>query len=389
MAREVFRERLPVVLELDVVAPAAAVGALRREELVVGRALELVGKRRLAGQAEEVAVELQPGDGDAGLRDVLPRVGQFVVGVEVLVVAARAGQVEAAGGDVGPRVAHGGEDLRIAGDAVDLEGAVEAGHHFVRLGVGDLVDALAGGEVGDEARPLRSVPGAEDHAAELEVARLVGEAVEPDHRLKHAAVGHADVRAALEDAALAGGVAEIMNQQVGHAPAGRQRRGVAGVADVGEQADQVVLVRPHVPRDPASLRQVGAEVAVLLLAGEQAGDDAVEFRPQRGIAGVGPGEGGGVEPLADVLAVPGLEARAAPVAGEQPVLVDREEAVGGVSRDALPEEALEVDLGRFGRHLPFSDLRRNRKRQGLRRGGGGHSQGHDDETSTGCHTHDD
>ena len=37
---------------------------------------------------------------------------------------------------------------------------------------------------------------------------------------------------------------------------------VARVAHVGDQADQVVLVRPHVPLGPAVLLQIGAEVAV-------------------------------------------------------------------------------------------------------------------------------
>ena len=53
-----------------------------------------------------------------------------------------------------------------------------------------------------------------------------------------------------------------------------------------------------------SLLHVSAQVAVLELALDQLGGDVVELLAQRRIAGVGPGQRGGVQPFADVLAIP-------------------------------------------------------------------------------------
>ena len=140
--------------------------------------------------------------------------------------------------------------------------------------------------------------------------------------------------AGLDDVALAGLVAKGLAEQIRHAPAGGQRRHVAGVAHVGDQADQVVLVRPHIPFGPAILLQIGAQVAVVELALAQFGGHVIELLAQRRIAGVNPRQRGGMQPFADVLAVPGLPARTLAVAFQQARRVELHQAIGFVGLDA-------------------------------------------------------
>ena len=226
------------------------------------------------------------------------------------------------------------EDLGVAGGAVEFQRAVEAGKHLVGLAVADLVHALGGEQRRDDLRPVGLLPGAEDVLAEVEVARLAGQAVEQHHGLQHAGGRHAHVLPGLDDVALAGLIAEGLAQQIAHAAAGGQRLQVAGVAHVGDQADEVVLVRPHVPFGPAVLVQVGAQVAVVELALDQFGGHVIELLAQGRVAGVDPGQRGGVQPFADVLAVPGLPARAFAIALQQARRVQLHQPVGFVGLDA-------------------------------------------------------
>ena len=64
---------------------------------------KLLGKARFAGQPQQLRVELQPGDGDAGLAHI-GHVGQIEVVMEKLAVAGGAGEVEAVADDVLPGV---------------------------------------------------------------------------------------------------------------------------------------------------------------------------------------------------------------------------------------------------------------------------------------------
>ena len=210
---------------LNIIAPRGAVGLSSAHELVEDDVFELVGKAGLAGEAEQLGVELEPGDGHAGLADVTD-VGQVEVIVEKLAVARGAGEIKAVVHDVLPGVEAGFQEPAVAGGAVVFEGAVEAGEHFVGLAVADLIDAFGGEESGNDSGSVGLFPGAQDVLAEFEVAPFAGEAVEQDHGLQHAGGGQADVMAGPDEVALAGGVAEGAAQQVGHAAAGRER--VAG-----------------------------------------------------------------------------------------------------------------------------------------------------------------
>jgi hypothetical protein len=123
-------------------------------------------------------------------------------------------------------------------------------------------------------------------------------------------------------------------------------------------------VRPHVPvgiriEPEAFVGKVCPEVAVGFLCGDQIGGDAIELRAQGRIARIGPGERGGVQPLADVLADPRMAARPVAIAGQQRLGIDRQQPVLGVDVDPLAEPAVDMngrrrqnlgDVGQTSRH---------------------------------------
>ena len=112
---------------------------------------------------------------------------------------------------------------------------------------------------------------------------------------------------------------------------------------VGQQADEVVLVRPDIPIGVGELaeplpRQVGAKVSVGLLALDQLGGGAIEFLAQALISRVGPGERGGVHPLADVFADPRVAARFLVVSGQERFGVDEEKPMALIGVDPAPSQ---------------------------------------------------
>jgi hypothetical protein len=120
------------------------------------------------------------------------------------------------------------------------------------------------------------------------------------------------VRAGAQDTLLPG--TERLDKQVADASGGGQRRDVPGVLMVGEEADEIVFVHPDIPigageKAEALVGQVGAEVTVGFLGGDERVNDAVELGTQVGITGVAPGQRGGMQPLADVFADPRVTAR--------------------------------------------------------------------------------
>ena len=190
------------------------------------------------------------------------------------------------------------------------------------------------------AGPARLVPRLHDVAREFEVSGIAREPVEQDDRLEDAGRGHADVRSGRENALLAG---KRGDQQVGHLAAAVERRAVSGVLVISQQTDQVILVRPDVPVGPLVETEplfgdIGAEVAVGLLAGDQVGRHAVELGLQGGIAGVRPGQGCRVQPLADVLADPGMAAGTLAIAGQERLGVDGQQPVLLVGVDPRPSQ---------------------------------------------------
>ena len=96
---------------------------------------------------------------------------------------------------------------------------------------------------------------------------------------------------------------------------------------------------PDVPTGPALIVSIGAEVAVVLLTGNECEGHAVHLRFQARVVRETPGIGGSVEVLPDVFADPLLLARTLPEAGEQGVLFDIEEALLEVDAHALAGQA--------------------------------------------------
>ena len=112
---------------------------------------------------------------------------------------------------------------------------------------------------------------------------------------------------------------------------------------------------PNVPLGPALALHVGAQVTVRELAFGQLGGDVVQLFPQGRVAGVGPGQRRGVQPFADVLAVPGLAAGPVPVAFQQARRVQLCQAIAFVGDDACADPAAQMHSVRHLEILPVGD----------------------------------
>ena len=51
---------------------------------------------------------------------------------------------------------------------------------------------------------------------------------------------------------------------------------IAGVAHVGDEADEIIFVRPNIPFRPAVLVQIRSQIAVWKLAFDQFGGDEIQ-----------------------------------------------------------------------------------------------------------------
>ena len=90
---------------------------------------------------------------------------------------------------------------------------------------------------------------------------------------------------------------------------------------------------PDIPLRPTILIEICAEITILKLALHQFGDGGIEFLAQCRIAGVDPGQCGGMQPFADMLSVPRLAARPFAVAFQQAVRVNLHQPVCLVFRN--------------------------------------------------------
>ena len=130
--------------------PPGAVGRHRAGDAVVERALQLVGDLGLAGHREQLHRELDPGRRDAGLAQPAAVVPELrVAAVAPVLPPGVLAAAHAVDEDFG--VAHrlpveprGLEAARVAGLAVELERAVEAGGHLIGLAVADVPGRHAG-----------------------------------------------------------------------------------------------------------------------------------------------------------------------------------------------------------------------------------------------------
>ena len=260
--------------------------------------------------------------------------------------AGAAGDVQTVLDDVVPGVPHRLQQAAVAGGPGQLAEADQVREHLVGLAVGRLVHALARSQRRRDGRAPWLIPRLHDVPGEFEVPGITREPVEQDDRLEDAGRGHADVGSGREKTLLA---RKRGDQQVGHLAAAVERGAVSGVLIIRQQTDQVVLVRPDVPvgslvETEPLFRDIGPEVAVGLLASDEVGRHAVELGLQSGVAGVRPGQGCRVQPLADVLADPGMAAGTLAIAGKQRLGIDCQQPVLLVGLDPRPQPAADVDL---------------------------------------------
>src|ERR1035437_5150899 len=148
-----------------------------------------------------------------------------------------------------------------------------------------------------------------------------------------------------DDVALPGASSKGAAQQVADLARGGERRLVPGGLIVADEADEVVLVHPHIPACPALIVEVRAQVAVGKLRGEQRAHHAVHQGLEPFVAGIEPGVGGGVQELAGVLADPILLAGALLQAFEDALFVYVKQASFQVDAHAIAQQSLHALAG--------------------------------------------
>ncbi len=136
----------------------------------------------------------------------------------------------------------------------------------------------------------------------------------------------------------------------------------------------------NVPVGPAVLVEIGAQIAVWELALDQFGGNVIQLLAQGRVLGIDPGQGRGMEPFADVLAVVGLAAGPLAVALQEARRIELDQAVGFVDLDAPAHPAAQTGaVGRLG-VLPVRDHRsdpiRHARIRGLDRAGRGGQEQH-------------
>src|ERR1019366_3964390 len=162
----------------------------------------------------------------------------------------------------------------------------------------------------------------------------------------------AHVRPGRDDVALPGASSKGAAQQVADLARGGERRLVPGGLIVADEADEVVLVHPHIPACPALIVEVRAQVAVGKLRGEERAHHAVHQGLEPFVAGIEPGVGGGVQELAGVLADPILLAGALLKAFEDALFVYVKQASFQIDAHAIAQQSLHALAGIRGWREP-------------------------------------
>lgn len=139
--------------------------------------------------------------------------------------------------------------------------------------------------------------------------------------------GHSRPRAVFGQVVLA--VTERRDQQIAHPAAGVEHPFVGEERLVGQQSVEVIAVCPDIPHifravvgfgHEGRSRIVGSQIAVRQLGGNQALHDAVQRRLELPVAGMAVCQRRGMEPLADVFALPRMLAGARLEALEDEIL---------------------------------------------------------------------
>src|SRR5262249_6433091 len=158
-------------------------GVLRRQEMVVDRALDFLTKASLAGQPEQPPVELQPGHCRAGL----PNIGgwqrqESPVWLEVLHGTDGAGPIQLMLNNVIPRAEHCLEQTLVRSQPVKINQAIEVGEHLIGFAVRSGIHTAALQERSNDPRAVRPIVRTDDVLTELEMPRVCSKPVELAHR---------------------------------------------------------------------------------------------------------------------------------------------------------------------------------------------------------------
>ena len=123
---------------LHIITPRSPVAALRPGQLVHHNPLQLRCKPRLPGEPQQLGVELEPGDGHAGLPHVC-HIRHVIIIVEQFAVAGGAGQIQPFVHNIPPGTQACLQYSGIIHCAMILKGPVQAGQHLISLPVPHLV----------------------------------------------------------------------------------------------------------------------------------------------------------------------------------------------------------------------------------------------------------
>ncbi len=160
-----------------------------------------------------------------------------------------------------------------------------------------------------------------------------------------------------ENVALTRCIAERVAEQVGHSSASGQGFEIPGVAHVGDEANEVVFVGPHIPFGPSVLVEICAEVTIRELALDQFRRDVIELLAERWISGIHPGQGGGVQPFSDVFAIPSLATGAFAVPLKQTCCIQFDQPIRLVRLNSASHPTCQVYKVRRFKLLSIADKR--------------------------------
>ena len=318
-----------------VVTAVHAIRALVSEQVVEGALLGFVHELTHTRQVEKLQAELNPGHIAAILHHDLPGIESRLVSETLLVAvvlrgpapdAARREQVVFA--NTPPRRLHGLEILRIARHLVEAEIAQQIRQQLVDLAVARFHHIGLGREHLAQQVQLRiGLAHGHDTPGKIEVAPLARPLVKHHDGFEQRRGGHSRPRAVFGQVVLA--VTERRYQQIAHPAAGVEHPFVGEERLVGQQSVEVIAVCPDIPHifravvgfgHEGRSRIVGSQIAVRQLGGDQALHDAVQRRLELFVAGMAVCQRRGMEPLADVFALPRMLAGARLEALEDEIL---------------------------------------------------------------------
>ena len=312
---------------------------------------QLRTKTGLAGQPQQLRIQLNPGRRDARLGLVRVRViRKVVIFAEMLSLTRTPGEIQPMRHNVFPGQQNGLQQFAIAAGSRQFAQADQIRQHFVSFGIGRQIDLFLLEQCGNDLRTSRFVPRLHQIPSELQVALVARVSIQQHDWFQHAGRRHPDVCPRVDDALLSRSRTKRLDQQVADLPTRIQCGRITGEAVVREQTHQTVLVRPDIPirfriEAEAFVRRVGPQVTVGFLRLDQFLGGVIQFLAERLVSRVGPSQCGRMHPLPNMFADPRVRTRFLAIAGQQRLQIDLGQAVFFIESHAMAEPTAELNCG--------------------------------------------